>query len=539
MVEEKHVHCGLPLEKPVCEDSLGIQIFDTLVHNADNRDILIDGITGERISNAQLLAVTCRLAESLWLAGYRCNDIISVSSENSLLYLQPIIAALYLGIIVAPINQNYIESELLHVLNVSKPKIIFCSRSVSQKFFEVKNVCPWLKRIIILDGNCTNSLSSFMDEYTDIYYDEYSFRPRVLDSKNQIAGILSSSGTTGLPKGVSLTHRNLSIWIALAQDSRIYKEDPNSTKLVFLPMFHSIGLTTTIESIILNKKTVILSRFAEDLFLKAIQDYKVNNFVMVPPIAILLAKSPNVLRYDLSSVKDITSSAAPLSKEIEELVKQRLPNTLIRQGYGMTETTLGIVAVAPGQSKQGSSGKVVPGMKVKVCDPKTGKALGPNEVGEMCIKGDMVMKGYYGNPEETKASFTEDGWLLSGDLAYFDEENNFFIVGRLKELIKYKGFQVPPAELEALLLSHPKIVDAGVAGLPDKKAGELPTAFVVKRPDANLTQKEVQEFVKKNVSNPKWLRGGVHFINAIPKSQAGKIIRKDLVQLAIQTRSKL
>jgi 4-coumarate--CoA ligase len=227
-----------------------------------------------------------------------------------------------------------------------------------------------------------------------------------------------------------------------------------------------------------------------------------------------------------------------LSKDIEDQVRDRFNgNVTIRQGYGMSETTLGTL----GSSmilKPGSVGEPLRGIYVKVID-ENGKTLGQGQPGELCFKGDRIMKGYINDPKATSESIDKDGWLHSGDIGYYDEDRQFFIVDRLKELIKYKAFQVAPAEIEALLLSNPKVKDCGVIGIPDEESGELPLAFVVKQPGATLTEQEVKKFIEKNASKPKWLRGGVKFIDVIPKNPSGKILRRELRQLHESTKAKL
>jgi 4-coumarate--CoA ligase len=237
-------------------------------------------------------------------------------------------------------------------------------------------------------------------------------------------------------------------------------------------------------------------------------------------------------------VKVIFSGAAHLAKDVEQAVIQRFKNRIIVcQGYGMSETTLGVTRSVV-QLKPGTVGKVSDGQYAKVIDVN-GKSLGPNKVGELCFIGPMVMKGYLGNSKATAETIDDDGWLHTGDLGYYDEDHQFFIVDRLKELIKYKGFQVAPAELEGLLLSDTKIKDAGVIGIPDAVAGELPFAFIVKQPDSIITEKEVKDFVAKNASNAKWLRGGVKFVDEIPKNPSGKILRRELRDLYKNMRAKL
>jgi len=211
---------------------------------------------------------------------------------------------------------------------------------------------------------------------------------------------------------------------------------------------------------------------------------------------------------------------------------------LVMQAYGQTEATLGVLFCEVATAKPGSVGEIVKGTYAKVIDDN-GSSLGPNKVGELCFKGPLTMRGYRNNPEATAITVDKNGWLHSGDLGYFDEDNQFYIVDRLKELIKYKGYQVPPAELEGLLLSHPKIKDAGVIGIPDEIAGELPFAFVVKEEGCDLAEKEVKDFVAKTASNPKWLRGGVKFIDEIPKNPSGKILRREMKELYKSMKAKL
>ncbi|KAH0818691.1 hypothetical protein GEV33_004100 [Tenebrio molitor] len=373
------------------------------------------------------------------------------------------------------------------------------------------------------------TLNSFINTSLKGYPMMNRFPVAEFDPDEQVVFLMCSSGTTGLPKGVMQTHSNLMVRYMHTIDPRYtIKTD---VFLGILPFFHGYGLVTNFFALVLNQKIVVIKRFREELFLKAIQDHKIENLWLAPPLVVLLAKSPLVEKYNLSSIKEVVSGAAPLSRETEEAVKKRLNIDLIRQGYGLTEATLGVIMMSAGDKKHGSSGRVVTYMSCKVRDPETGRSLGPGEIGELCFKGPMLMKGYYGNDEATRNSFTSDGWLLTGDLGYYDEDNYFYVVDRLKELIKYKGFQVAPAELEAILLNHPNIKDVGVVGVPDEEVGELPLAFVVKDPQSNLTEDDIIKYVAEKVSSQKRLRGGVVFVPAIPKNPSGKILRRELRKL--------
>lgn len=255
---------------------------------------------------------------------------------------------------------------------------------------------------------------------------------------------------------------------------------------------------------------------------------------MSPPILVFFTKTPYFDNYDLTSLREIFCGAAVISKELEDSVKRRFKDEVsIRQIYGMTETSTGVTgSFVPGPP--GSVGNIFRGMKGKVIDDN-GRSLGPNQRGELCFKGPRVMKGYIGNDEATKETIDMDGWLHTGDIGYYDENFIFYVVDRKKELIKYNAYQVPPAEIELLLQSYPKIRDAGVIGIPDDNTGEKALAFVVKQPGESLTDTEVIGFVRENLSKPKQLHGGVRFIDEIPRNSSGKVLRKDLKVIYEQT----
>lgn len=247
----------------------------------------------------------------------------------------------------------------------------------------------------------------------------------------------------------------------------------------------------------------------------------------MPPIVTFLAKHPSVDDYDLSSVTTIISGAAPLGLELTNAVWKRLPKVaVVGQGYGLTETSPAVMLCPREDCTPGAVGVMLPNIEGKVVDVQTGQPLGPNQNGEVCVRGPVVMKGYLNNPKATEECITPDGWFHTGDIGYYDEEGHFFIVDRLKELIKYKGFQVPPAELEALLHTHPNVLDVAVVGIPDEEAGELPKAFIV--PKGDITEREIIEYVADRVSPHKKLRGGVEFIEQIPKTASGKILKREL-----------
>lgn len=346
-----------------------------------------------------------------------------------------------------------------------------------------------------------------------------------IDSANDLAVLPYSSGTTGLPKGVMLTHRNL-----IANDCQIdgiAPLSPDDTLIAVLPFFHIYGMTVLMNGGLRRGATIVtIPRFDLEMFLQLVQDYKVTQAFLVPPIVLALAKHPLIDSYDLSSIQTIFSGAAPLSAELELACTQRI-GCQLRQGYGLSEASPVTHLMPPERPKPGSIGVPARSTESKVVHLETGDTLPPGEHGEIWMRGPQVMVGYLNNTEATAITITPDGWLRTGDIGFTDEDGYFYVIDRLKELIKYKGYQVAPAELEALLLTHPAIADAAVIGSPDEEAGEIPKAFVVVR--GELDADELMTWVTGQVAPYKRIRQ-VEFVDQIPKSSSGKILRRVLVE---------
>ncbi|RVW50934.1 4-coumarate--CoA ligase-like 5 [Vitis vinifera] len=360
---------------------------------------------------------------------------------------------------------------------------------------------------------------------------------RVGERVNQedTATLLYSSGTTGASKGVVSSHRNL---IAMVQTivSRFSSEDGEQTFICTVPMFHIYGLAAFAMGMLASGSTVVvLSRFEMDEMLSSISKYRATCLPLVPPILVALVHSADKIKakYDLNSLQSTLSGGAPLSKEVIEGFAEKYPSVKILQGYGLTESTgIGASTDSLEESRRyGTAGLLSPSMEAKIVDPGSGKALTVNQTGELWLRGPTIMKGYFSNPEATTSTLDSSGWLRTGDLCYIDDDGFIFIVDRLKELIKYKGYQVPPAELEALLLTHPEIADAAVIPFPDKEVGQYPMAYINRKAGSNLSESAVMDFIAKQVAPYKRIRR-VAFVDSIPKNASGKILRKDLIQLA-------
>lgn len=339
--------------------------------------------------------------------------------------------------------------------------------------------------------------------------------PPVANGVPELAALPYSSGTTGVAKGVMLTHRNM---IAAILQTIAFEDTAEADVIIaYLPFFHIYGQQVILNAGLRQGATlIVMSRFDFEGFLRAVQQYRITRLYLVPPVVLALSRSPLVDQYDLSSVRHILAGAAPLGAALTRTCSERL-GAFVRQGYGMTETACIISVTPPGQMppQLDSVGLPVTGCEVKLVD------------GELLVRGPQIMKGYLNRPAETAEMLLPDGWMRTGDIAEIDEGGWLRIVDRCKELIKFKGCQVPPAELEALLLSHPAVADAAVIGIPDEEAGEIPKAFVVRR-DA-ITAEELGHFVAAHVAPFKKIRQW-EFVDHIPKSPSGKILRRMLRQ---------
>ncbi|KAF5292801.1 hypothetical protein FQA39_LY13846 [Lamprigera yunnana] len=545
MDKEKNILHGGPHHVPVPDGTVGQYIHHFLKKNKNLEECMTLAETGQSISYKDLHKNSCRLAQSLINHGVSINTIVSVCSENSIYYMYPIIGALYAGLIVAPLNPKYTERELLHMFNIIKPKLIFCSKKVLPKIQDIKNKVSYIEKVIVLDGENdtenSESFNNFVSRRSDVDLDPDNFKTVNYDRNEHIALILQSSGTTGLPKGVMLTDTNILTRSTHAKHP-LYGTGlhikPGGSVVNFLPLFHTFGFSTILNYITFGLHVVQIQVFKEELFLRSIEKYKAQSTLVVPATMIFLMKTPLVDKYDLTSLTEIGCGAASLSQEVFMTVKKRLNIKYVRQGYGLTEATTACCVTPLHSTQYDTIGKVLPCTLAKIVDVDTNTALGPNQQGELCFKGDIIMKGYFENEEATKNTVDEDGWLHTGDIAYYDEDEHFYIVDRLKELIKYKGFQVAPAELEAILIEHPNIKEVAVVGKPDLVAGELPTAFVVETLGKTITEQEVHQFVADKISPEKRLRGGVRKIDAIPRSTTGKIMRNALRDL-LKTESKV
>jgi acyl-CoA synthetase (AMP-forming)/AMP-acid ligase II len=361
--------------------------------------------------------------------------------------------------------------------------------------------------------------------FDDLLAGDPAAAPEHRPAPEDLAALPYSSGTTGLPKGVMLTHRNLVANVL--QTMAVQPIYPEDTLAGVLPLFHIYGMSVVMNGVLRQGATVVLMpRFDLEQFLGLIEEHRITKAHLVPPIILALAKHPAVEGADLSSLAFVNSGAAPLSAELAAAASERIGCPVV-QGYGMTETSpvTHTTPIEEGRNRPGSIGVAIPSTEFRFVSVETGEETAE---GELCVRGPQVMKGYLNDEESTANTIDEDGWLHTGDVGRADDDGYVFLVDRVKELIKYKGFQVAPAELEAVLVEHPAVADAAVVASPDEEAGEVPKAFVVLS-DADADAEEIKAFVAEKVAPYKKIRR-FEVVDEIPKSASGKILRRELIE---------
>lgn len=525
----------MPISSPrprvvIPEGTLYEQIFGDLSPEDAQKTAIIDSATGRKASYGELKSMVDAFAGALAARGVRPGDVVAVHCPNSLDFVVVLHGIMRAGAIATPLGSLSTVEDARRQLEDSSACMFFGTSLLGQAGFEAAREAGIAQERIFDLADAENGLEALLAEEHPA--------PDVQLSGDDIAALPFSSGTTGLPKGVVLSHRNLVANVVQAMpalESAGMRRD--SMVMGVLPFFHIYGLNVLLNSSLALRSTIVtMPRMDLARFLQLHEKYRVDFSFITPTIALALAKHPIVEKYDLSSLKYLQSGATVMRKDLALAVQKRLGVTLL-QGFGMTEASPVTHNSIAGVTPPDSIGVLVANTECKVVDlsvPEHPEILPPSSAGqrsaagELWVRGPQVMLGYLNNEEATRQTITADGWLRTGDVVEYDHEGNVYVVDRVKELIKYKGYQVAPAELESLILTRDDIADCAVVGFnrPEDHE-EVPRAFVVPQPGAKVLADELMEWISAKVAPYKKVRM-VEFIEEIPKSAAGKILRKDL-----------
>ncbi|KAK1813075.1 hypothetical protein LTR12_012524 [Friedmanniomyces endolithicus] len=463
-------------------------------------------------------------------------DVLALFTPNSTDFAPVTFGTLWAGGVVCPFNNLYRAGELVSQLKSSQAKALVTHVACLQGAREAALLAGIpLDRVLLVGPRDSKGL---FRHFSDVWSLTTDVRKVVINPKEDLAYLVYSSGTTGSPKGVMLTHENIVAnmlqWATVDADQMQWSRDRT---IGFLPMYHIYGIAVLLFQAVYKGVTIyVMQRFDLEQFCRIVQEQKITFAFVVPPVVLALTKHPLVDKYNLSSLRMMHSSAAPLTANLVQMVYKRL-QVPIKQGYGLSEASPGVASQpwAEWNTSLGSAGKLVPSMSLK-CITNTGEEVPPGETGEICLKGPNIFKGYYRNPAATAEALTPDGWYRTGDMGFVDSDQNLHITDRIKELMKYNGFQVVPGQLEGLLRGHSAVSDVAVVGVYSReRATELPRAYVVLAQGftgGGALEREICEWLGERVAPYKKLRGGVRFVEAIPKSDAGKVLRRVLAEQA-------
>lgn len=482
-------------------------------------------VCGSRsVTFLELEDLCSRIASGLASLGLKPGDRVALMGQNSIDFIACFFGVLRAGGVVVPFSPAYSEREIAGQLEDCAASFALTDSSLAARFEGASRGNLPADRLIALGprgesgGLCLQDLVKTATGEEDM--------PPVSPSRPAV--IAYSSGTTGVPKGVMLSHENL-----VANLAQFRHQDPvpithEDIFLNHLPFAHIYGMNVLMaEAVFVGATQVIMSRFDPEELLRLISARRATLLFTVPPVLLALNRDPEIRKHDLSSLRYVNSGGAPLPPEVAREFRA-LTAVPVKQGYGLTETSPAINTDFYARPEVESIGPPLSDTEERVVDvDDPDKVLGPGEVGELVVRGPQVMMGYWRDTERTR-QVLRDGWFYTGDLARMDERGYVYIVGRTKEMIKYKGFTVAPSELESLLLEHPQVQDCAVVGVPDPEAGEIPQAFVVRKPGGTADCEALMEFLRGKVAGYKRVRR-VEFVASIPRSPSGKILRRRLL----------
>ncbi|BGP16026.1 hypothetical protein JCM10213_004806 [Rhodosporidiobolus nylandii] len=525
------------VELPEC--SVWEKVWSNPKNVADNETAIIDGMTGRTLSRLELRILAQNLAHGFrHTAGLSPGDVVCLFSPNTFYYHAIVLATQCAGVVFSGANAAYETGELAHQIEDSEAKLLLVHPSVLETALAATSSLGWSAQqqkdriVLAVKADEAGPAASHYHPLDHLISNERLEPHRVERPKETVAYLGYSSGTSGKAKGVRTSAYNMTSVLSILAPLTLYKSD---VLIALLPLNHIYGLTKLLHWPVMHGNPVVISpRFELNTLCGLIQRWRVTVLLLVPPIALHLARQPDVKKYDLSSLRVIMSGAAPLGPELEEELANGLPGCEVFQGYGLTETSP-TTHVGVGRPPRGSIGPLLPMMSARFVDPETGKDVPPGGTGELWLAGPNVMLGYLNRPEANAEAIVVDPrypgvrWLRTGDIGHC-KDDVYYISDRLKELIKTKGFQVPPAELEAVLLECPLVDDCAVIGVySEKDASEFPRGYIVLSAEGKKQRDPVaaiHAFTKKKVAHYKQLKGGIKLVDSIPKSPSGKILRR-------------
>ncbi|XP_064088788.1 uncharacterized protein LOC135203096 isoform X2 [Macrobrachium nipponense] len=490
-------------------------------------------VTGNSYTYNHLLEAVSKWAGFLTRLDISKGDVVAVYMPNCPEYTVVLFGSISVGVVVTTVSNHYTSEELDRQLRDSKAKLLVSAPSLDSK---VMSSVERQKIPLPVVMNGPSRIPGALDLLKILEDPETPSADVVEVSNKDLAVMPYSSGTTGLPKGVAVSHGALSINTRMFTHPSFFcssfaTEKSRSTYLCDLPFYHIYGmLVKCIVGFHTGAKLVTIPAFEPNLYINTLKKHEFDVLQIVPPLLNFLVKSPEATRELLSSVKAVLVGAAPVSPTEAKAFKAKFSEDIfIQEGYGMTEVLI-TNKVPVGKERLGTSGQLLPNVSAKIIDADTGEDLPTSHTGEVCLKTPAMMNGYFQNTAATSSTIDEGGWLHTGDVGSFDEDGFLRIVDRTKELIKVKGLQVSPSEIEDILRLHPKVLDVGVVGVPHERLGEAPKAYVIA--EEGVSGDDIHRFLEERLAPHKRLTGGVTFVNSLPKSASGKLLRKDLKKMA-------
>lgn len=509
-----------------------------------NTVAIVDGETDDTRTFSFLVENVPRVAGGLKAAGVGLGDVVLMVSPNHVDFPLVMLSVVYCGATYAVVNSNLTPEGLCRVMRHCGTRWVVCHPSVLEKIEEAKSRLPseTIQQVWLVGEEGGQHSATLYKLMTSSPMQPVN-KDDGLITEDMVAMMFFSSGTTGKPKGAMYSHLTLLNFVISKRCTKVNNVPDSQTKgdrqkiLMTFSLSHAYGTVMVLLNSLAGTMTVILQRFSPEEYFQTIERYKITVSPVPPNVIDFLSKSPLLSKYDISSVTEFACTGSHLPNEVANVFKEKTGQRIVNS-YGLTE---GLIVSSNNKKsfKLGSAGRILPYVKVKVIDTETGDMLGEYDEGEVCVQSPFIMIGYIDNSEATRDVIDPQGWLHTGDVGYFDEDNFLFLTDRLKDVIKFEGYQVYPAQIESVILGHEEVKEAAVIGVPDARFGEAPRACVVLVPGSHLQSKQLQDYVNSRVNPGERLTGGVEMMASLPRNDMGKILKRKLKQDFIATQTTL